>query len=225
MRKQVVMKSLRRLRLLFRKEQLNEQLSDEMSFHLEKQIELNLAAGMSAEEARYAALRKFGGIEQVKEECRDTWGLRFIETIIQDLSYGVRMLGKNPGVTAVAVISLALGIGANTAMFSVTNVMLLRALPVRSPQELVEFVRLAPDGGMMTNLPYPVYDHLRKNTTVLSGAFAFTADTRILRSGAGSAPLQVHEVSGSFFPTLGVKPLLGRAIDLSDDRPNAEHQV
>jgi predicted permease len=219
------MKMFRRLRLLFRKGELDQQLSDEMAFHLEKQIEQNLAAGMSAEEARYAALRKFGGVEQVKEECRDAWGVRLIESIIEDLSYGLRMLRRNPGVTAVAVISLALGIGANTAMFSVTNVMLLQALPVRSPQELVEFIRVDPVGNMMTNLPYPVYDHLRKNTSVLSGAFAFTSDTRILRSGAGSAPLLVHEVSGSFFPTLGVRPLLGRAIDLSDDRPDAEHQV
>jgi len=219
------MKPLRRLRALLRKEELDQQLSDELKFHLEKQIEQNLAAGMSPEEARYAALRRFGGVEQVKEECRDTWGVRFIETIIQDLSYGVRMLRKSPGVTAVAVISLALGIGANTAMFSVTNVMLLRALPVRSPQELVEFIRVDPDGSMMTNLEYAMFEHLRKNTSVLSGVFAFTSNTRILRSGAGSEPLSIHEVSGSFFPTLGVNPLLGRTIDLTDDRPDADHQV
>jgi len=219
------MKLFRRLRALFGKEQLYQQLSDEMTFHLEKQTEQNIAMGMRPEEARYAALRKFGGVEQVKEECRDAWGVNFIQSTIQDVSYGVRMLRKNLGVTVVAVISLALGIGANTAMFSVTNVMLLRALPVRNPQQLVEFIRRDPDGSMMTNLPYAVFEHLRKNTSVLSGVFAFTSDTRILRSGAGSEPLTIHEVSGSFFPTLGVNPLLGRAIDSADDRPDAEHQV
>src|SRR5271157_350408 len=119
-----------------------------------------------------------------------------MSTLLQDLRYGVRMLLKNPGFTVVAVLTLALGIGANTAMFSVTNVMLLRALPVRSPQELVEFIRREPGGSMMTNLPYALFEHLRKNNSVLSGVFAFTSDTRILRSGAGSEPLLIHEVSG-----------------------------
>jgi predicted permease len=146
-------------------------------------------------------------------------------TTLQDLRYGLRMLARNPGFTAVAVLTLALGIGANIALFSVMNVMLLKALPVRNPQELVEFVRSDPDGSMMSNLPYAVFEHLRKNTSVLSGVFAFTSDTRVLRSSAGQERVSVHEVSGSFFPTLGVKALLGRTIDSTDDRPDTEHQV
>jgi predicted permease len=141
------------------------------------------------------------------------------------VSYAVRILRARPVFAVVAVLTLALGIGANTAMFSVMDVMLLRALPVKNPQELVEFVRWAPDGSMMTNLPYEVFQHLRENTTVLSGIFAFMADTRVLRAGLGSERTRVHEVSGGFFSTLGVNALLGRTIDPNDDRPNAEAQV
>ena len=219
------MRFIRRLRALFRKEELNQQLSDEMAFHLEKQIEQNMAKGMTAEEARYAALRKFGGVEQVKEECRDAWGAAFIETMIQDLRYGLRVLRRNPGVAAVVVVSLGLGIGANLALFSVMDAMLLRALPVRNPQQLVEFVRLDPAGNMMGNLEYVEYQRLRENTSVLAGSFAFWSDDRVLRSSAGSERVMVHEVSGTFFPTLGVKAEWGRAIDPTDDRPDADRNV
>ena len=210
---------------LFHRRQREEELDEEVQTHLRMAAQERIEQGETAEQARTSALREFGNVALVKEVTRDMWGFRSLETLLQDLRYGARQLRRNPGFTAVAVITLALGIGANIALFSVMNVMLLRALPVRNPQELVEFVRLAPDGTMMGNLEYPEFEHLRKNTSVLSGVFAFWSDTRVLRSGAGSERVLVHEVSGSFFPTLGVKPLLGRAIDPTDDRPDAEHQV
>src|SRR5664279_187921 len=123
------MKLFRRLRALFWKEELDQELSEELAFHLEKQIEQNVAAGMSAEEARYAALKSFGGVEQVKEECRDAWGVGFIDGLLQDIRFGLRMLVKNPGFTATVVITVALDIGANTAIFSLANALLFKDLP------------------------------------------------------------------------------------------------
>lgn len=145
--------------------------------------------------------------------------------LIQDIRYGWRRLWRSPGFASVAVITLALGIGANTAIFSVMNVMLLKALPVKNPQDLVEFVRADPGGSLMTNLPPRVFEDLRSDSSVLSGIFAFTSDSRLLHSSSGSEPIVVHEVSSGFFPTLGISPLLGRTIDLGDERVDVDNQI
>src|SRR5436190_14386483 len=126
-----------RLRSLVWKMRVEQELSEELRFHLEKLSEEKVAKGMTSQEARYAALRELGGVEQIKEECRDMRRVNYIENFIQDVRYGLRQLRRSPGFTAVAIITLALGIGANTAIFTLINSLLLRSLPVENPKELL----------------------------------------------------------------------------------------
>jgi len=210
------MKLLRRLRALSRKEELDQQLSDELAFHLEKQIEQNIAAGMSSEEARYAALRRFGGVEQVKEECRDARGVRFIDTLLQDLRFGLRMLARNPGFTAVAVLTLALGIGANTTIFSVV----WRPMRYRDADRLLIVWETRPEGSR-SPVSAPTYlDWRDQNTTFEQLAAARGASVAL----SGNPPVLVPgaSISPNFFDTFRLRPELGRFFLPAEFRPGGD---
>ena len=217
------MKMFRGLRALFQKEQLDQQLSAELGFHLEKQIEQNLAAGMSAEEARYAALRRFGGVEQVMEECRDAWGVRFVDTLFQDIRYGLRQLRRSPGFTAVAVLTLALGIGVNTAIFGLIDAVMLRMLPVDKPGELFQLqAGNADEGGGESagdsSFTTEMWGQLRDHQDVFSSTFAWGGNNFDLAEGGTARAVDGMWVSGGFFRALGLHPAAGRLVTDADDR-------
>ncbi|MEO5959598.1 MAG: permease prefix domain 1-containing protein, partial [Opitutaceae bacterium] len=153
------MKLLQKFRALFRREKLDAEMSEEMRLHVERRTEENIAAGMSADEARYAALRKFGGVEQAKERCRDQRGFMLFHHLLQDLRYGLRSLVKTPGFTAVVVLILALGIGVNTSAFTYINLLLGggRTPNLVEPERVVVVANATPQ-GQSDNMPYGAYE-------------------------------------------------------------------
>ena len=213
------------LQALFFKSRLEEELDEEVRFHLERDIEENIARGMSPEEARLAALRSFGGVDRVKEESRDVRGIRLLEELWQDLRYGARMLRKNPGFTLIAVLTLALGIGANSAIFSLVNTILLRPLPVREPQRLVSVFPTILRTGEARALSYPNYVDVRDRNDVFSDLAAFHIAGMSLSRNGNNEIIYGYLASGNYFEMLGIKAVMGRTFTPEDDRTPGAHPV
>ena len=200
-----------RFRSLFRRGSVEGELSDELRFHLEKLAEENVAKGMTPKEARYAALRDLGGVDQIKEECRDMRRLNFIDNLIQDLRYGARTLARNRGFAAVAIITLALGIGANTAIFSVVNTVLLRPLPFKDPSRLVwatERFQVTHGAATVISPDFMAWKD-RNHVFAEIGAFNETVGANLTAAGE-PARVRVTGVTAGLFPMLGVEPICGR---------------
>ncbi len=217
---------IHRLCGMFLKRKMERDLEDEIRSHLDMQIEDNLRLGMSPEEARYVAMRKFGGVEQVKESYRDRSSLSFVDSTLQDLRYGLRMLWKDKGFTAIALLSLALGIGANTAIFSLVDAVLLKTLPVKNPEQLVFLERGDVPYGPQRSLSRAFFEQARAQREALAGVCSFETDSRVNVVLDGQAEFaRVQRVSGSFFAVLGVNTLLGRTITDEDDKVPGAHPV
>jgi putative ABC transport system permease protein len=204
----------------FREKDANLDLNDEMRFHLEKQIEQNIARGMSAEEARRQALIAFGGVQQTREAVRETRWTHVAETFLQDLRYGGRLLRKSPVFTAAAIITLALGIGANTAVFTVVNSVLLQPLPYPQADRILYLGESGKDSQRIS-IAYPNFIDWQSQNHVFERMGAVQAQSFILTNREQPELLPGRCVSEGFFPTLGVKPLLGRVFLPTDDQPSA----
>jgi len=202
-------------------------LDDEIQFHLEQQIAENISGGMGQQEARYAAMRSFGNPTILKEETRDTWGWIWLDQVGQDLRYGLRTLRNSPNFTAVAVLTLALGIGANTAIFSLLDGLVLRDLSVPHPEQLVRFGAHVP-GDDYAALSLPMFQELSRSQKVFSGTFAWWPDIVFDAEIDGSlARADVWGVDNNFYRELGAVPEIGRLFDSEDENlsANAAAQV
>ncbi len=226
-----------------RSQRMMQDLDQDIHDHIERETQDNIDRGMSPEEARYAAVRKFGNVTRVKEDTREVWGFVWLEQLAQDIHYGLRMLAKSPGFAAVAILTLALGIGANTAIFSLVDAVLLRSLPVENPAQLVLLqwrARNSPNihgyqsaGDCQNDLRFgasnpsgcsfsePMFREIQK-ANLFAGMAAFANTGRLNLTGNGPATvINGQLVSGDFFRTLGVKPAAGRLFEPSDDLPSA----
>src|SRR6266404_3143880 len=189
---------------VFRKARRDQDLAAEMDSHLQMHIEDNLRAGMSPAEARRQAMIKLGGVEQTKELYRERRGLPLLETLFQDLRFAFRMLRKNPGFTAVAALTLALGIGANTAIFSIVNAVVLRPLPYKDSARIVTFnTKTAMFPNFTLPLTWPAFQEVRGQATLLEETAAYWATDRTLTGVDQPEVLRVTGVTSGFFEELG----------------------
>jgi predicted permease len=228
-----------RLTAVLRRKRLDAEMAEEMRLHLELRAQANLDAGMPPDDARREARRQFGGVAQIEETCRDERTIRWIEQLVQDVRHAARTLSGAPVFTAVAVLSLALGIGANSAIFSLLNAVLLRSLPVRAAHELreVSWVGRNPrvsnytgsgmgrTGSGLTyacSFSYPAYCNLRDRAAGFTDVFAFFPLISATALAEGQATIvDGLLVSGNFFRGYGSQTLIGRPISDADDRPGA----
>lgn len=226
--------ALRRLRMLFQGSSFQSELDEEMRLHVELRQQEYIAAGYSAEAARRAALRSFGNTASVRESSTRSWGWSWLESLVNDLRYGARSMFRSPALTLVALLSLAMGIGANTAIFSFLDAVMLRSLPIREPKQLVLLGEGLDNGqtddyGSTDLYSYPFFRQLQQRNEVFSDVatvLSMRNDVHGMVDGRDETELiQTQIVSGSYFPTLGVQPAMGRMLNEADDSSEGNHPV
>jgi putative ABC transport system permease protein len=210
-----------RLASLFQRGRYERDLDRELAFHIDMLTEQKVRSGMSAVEARREAQRHFGEIDRVKDEVRDTWLSRLWETLVQDVRYGFRNLARNPGFALIVILTMALGIGANTAIFSVVNGVLLRPLPYKDGQQLVVLRQQQPLAGVddMRFSHQEILDY--RTAKSLESVVEFHDMWFILLGRAEPERVSTGVVSANFFDVLGVRPMYGRTLQASDAAPGA----
>jgi putative ABC transport system permease protein len=214
----------RRLRALLFGGTLDDELDEELRYHLEREIEQNVRAGMRPKEARYAALKSFGGLERAREECREARGVRFIGDLWQDLRYGTRVLRKKPGFTLVAVVTLALGLGASTAIFSAVNPILFEPLPYPQASRVM-MIWDRQDEGSRLELTFGTYRELVERTRSFDALAVMVPWQPTTTAGGRPERLEGQRVSASYFRALGVRPTLGRDFRDDEDVSNGPNVV
>jgi putative ABC transport system permease protein len=209
-----------RMRALLRRKAVETEMGEELRFHFEQEVEKSMASGVSRDEATRRARLAFGGPEQVKEECREARGVNLIETLVQDIRYALRILGRTPVITAIAILSLALGIGANTAIFSLIDSVMLRFLPVQKPEELVQLSRTstASESDHTPSFTNALWEQVRDHQDVFSATFAWSQTHFDLAQGGAVRHANGIFASGGYFTALGVRPAAGRLFIPEDDR-------
>jgi macrolide transport system ATP-binding/permease protein len=217
---------IRRLAAPFRRRRLEDDLDEELRSHLEMAAELNLGKGMSAQDARREALRNFGGVEQTKENYRDQRGLPMIETTLQDLRFGFRMLRRSPGFSALAILCLTLGIGANAAVFSWIEGILFRPYPAVTHQEqLLALAGTARGESGHTAISWPDFADLQRNCTLFDAFFVSKIMGTTLSIGDRAEVTTGSIVSANYFDAIGVHPILGRGFEPGEDAGRNAHPV
>lgn len=211
-------------RMIFRRTAWEEELSDEIQFHIEQRSKDIQRSGVAATQAVRQARLEFGGTEGWRESCREAHGARWLDEFARNVSYAGRSMRKSPGFTAVAVLSLALGIGANTAVFAFLQKLILTPLPVSNPADL-QLVALSTPRGAEYRISYPMFEKLRDDFSLFSGVFAWSTHISELATVDHSEEATGEVVSGGYFDTLGIHPVLGRFIAEMDERSEAAAYV
>jgi predicted permease len=225
---------LRRIHMLLHRDRFHSDLEEEMRLHLDLREQEQCEAGLSRQAAHKAAYRRFGNPTAIKEKSHTTWGWDWLEDFFEDIGYGFRSMLRSPALTAVALLSLALGIGANTAIFSFLDAVMLRSLPVRDRSQLVllgegDDYGVTDSYGSTTLYSYPFYRQMQQKNAVFSDVAAICSTEKPVHGTIDGRDdveeMHIALVSGTYFPTLGVQPALGRALTDEDDNTEGDHPV